>query len=331
MKLRRLATAAFSLGLVTQAFAADCRPDPLAGRTLYLRGTFNDWRADDETALRYLCDHYEIVGELKGEHSFKVGDEDWSTDADLGAAGDGALTPGTPMTLARKGAPLKAGFHGKERITVTPAATPAGAMTLLLTDLPADTPLPSSMPSSITDPVALSLSFDSQDATDKSPYGAVTVGTDIAFSLSALPGVDAVTLVVEKRKLEGNYDVLAYDEFARVPLARTTAHARERWSGHYRFDVPAVYGYWFEAKVGGKTVIFENNATPVYWTRERGAGGAGVVAEMPSNTKRIRRYRQTVYAPYAVPAWARDAVYYYIFPERFRNGDPRNDPKPGVD
>lgn len=28
----------------------------------------------------------------------------------------------------------------------------------------------------------------------------------------------------------------------------------------------------------------------------------------------------------AVPSWARDAVWYQIFPERFRNGDPKNDP-----
>jgi cyclomaltodextrinase / maltogenic alpha-amylase / neopullulanase len=118
-----------------------------------------------------------------------------------------------------------------------------------------------------------------------------------------------------------------------VPLARAPAGAdgRERWSGRYRFGAPAVYGYWFEAQVGGKTVIFENNATPVYWTQERGAGGAGVVAAPPSNAKRLRRFRQTVYTPYPVPAWASDAVYYYIFPERFRNGDPRNDPEPGVD
>ena len=26
------------------------------------------------------------------------------------------------------------------------------------------------------------------------------------------------------------------------------------------------------------------------------------------------------------PAWAREAVWYQIFPERFRNGDPANDP-----
>jgi glycosidase len=139
--------------------------------------------------------------------------------------------------------------------------------------------------------------------------------------------------VVEKRTLEGNYDVLKYAELARVPLARTPAGAdgRERWSAHFRFDAPAVYGYWFEVKVGGRTLVFENNTTPVYWTQEKGAGGAGAIAEMPSSTRRLRRYRQTVYTPYWVPAWAKDAVYYYIFPERFRNGDRRNDPKPGVD
>ena len=140
-------------------------------------------------------------------------------------------------------------------------------------------------------------------------------------------------LVVEKRKLEGNYDVLDYNGLARVPLTRAAAGAdgREHWSGHFRFDAPAVYGYWFEVKVGGRTLVFENNATPVYWTQEKGAGGAGVIAEMPSQARRIRRYRQTVYAPYDVPTWAKDAVYYYIFPERFRNGDTRNDEKPGVD
>jgi cyclomaltodextrinase len=325
MKLRLPAAIAFGLTLAAPAFAADCRPDPLPGRVVYLRGTFNDWRADDETAFSYVCDHYELVARLSGEQSFKVGDEDWVFD--FGAAGDAAPKAGVAVPLAAKGPALKASFHGIARLSLAAGAAP----TLLITDLPADTPLPAGPASSVSDPVALSLAFDSQDAADKSPYGAVTVGTEVAFSLRALPGVDQVTLVVEKRKLEGNYDVLQYDELARVPLVRTSARDHERWSGHYRFDAPAVHGYWFEAKVGGKTVILENNATPVYWTRERGAGGAGVVAEKPSNVKRIRRFRQTVYAPYPVPAWARDAVYYYIFPERFRNGDPRNDPKPGVD
>jgi len=326
MRLARIAAAALALLLATPTWAADCRPDPLPGRTVYLRGTFNDWRADDETAFSYVCDHYELDIRLGGEQSFKVGDEDWGFD--FGAAAvDAAPKPGVAMPLVAKGSALKATFHGIARLSITPGPTP----TLLVTELPPDTPLSAGPASKVTDPIALSLAFDSQAAADKSPYGAVTVGTDVAFSLRALPGVDQVTLVIEKRTLEGNYDVLRYDELARVPLVRANAGEHQRWSGHYRFDAPAVYGYWFEAQVGGKTVIFQNNATPVYWTRERGAGGAGVVAEMPSNTKRIRRYRQTVYAPYTVPAWAQDAVYYYIFPERFRNGDRHNDPKPGVD
>ena len=312
---------------------ADCRPDPLAGRALYLRGTFNNWRADDDTALRYACDHWELVARLPGVQSFKVADEDWSPDADFGAAGDVTLRPGAPQPLTRKAAAMKAAFDGTVRITVTPAATRDGTPTLVFVDLPADTPLPGPSSPAITDPVALSLAFDSRDPADKQPFGAVTTGSDVAFSLGALPGVESVTLVVEKRRLEGDQTVLDYDALARVPLVRAPARgtaARERWSGHFRFDAPAVYGYWFEVRVAGRTLVFENNATPIYWTREKGAGGAGVMSEMPSSTKRIRRYRQTVYAPYTVPAWARDAVYYYIFPDRFRNGDPRNDPQPGT-
>ncbi len=318
-------------GAATQARAADCRPNPAPGHVLYVRGSFNDWRADDDAALQWQCDHWEIVGPLDGEHNFKLGDEDWTADGDFGLAGDAKTAPGTPLALARKGAPVTYRFHGMTRLALAPAAMPGGAPTLTITDLPADTPRPPPPASTLVDPVALSLAFDSQRADDKSPYGAVPVSTDVAFSLGALPGVEQLTLVVDKRRLEGNYDVLAYAELARVPLARTRDGARERWRGHFRFDAPAVYGYWFEAKVGGRTVVIENNATPVYWTRERGAGGAGVVAEMPSSAKRIRRWRQTVFTPYSVPAWARDAVYYYIFPERFRNGDPRNDPEPGVD
>ena len=330
MKLRHAACGLVLTAGAAQAFA-DCRPDPLAGRPLYLRGSFNNWRADDDSALRYACDHWEIVAQLSGTQTFKVADEDWAPDADFGAAGDVTLQSGTPQVLARKGAAMKAAFTGAARITVTPAATPDGAPTLLLADLPAGTPLPSAPPSAITDPVALSVAFDSQRATDKTPYGAVPTGTEVAFSLSALPGVEQVTLVVEKRRLEGDQSVLEYEDVARVALARSADATRERWTGRFRFDRPAVYGYWFEVTIGGRTLVFQNNATPVYWTREKGAGGAGVVADMPASAKRIRRYRETVYAPYTVPAWARDAVYYYIFPERFRNGDTRNDPKPGVD
>jgi cyclomaltodextrinase len=331
MTLRHVAALLPLAFAATQALAVDCKVDPLAGRALYVRGTLNNWGAEDDAALRWLCDHWEITGRMDGDVTFKIGDEDWSADADFGVANEATLQAGTPVALVRKGTPLKARLHGVERLVLTPSATSDAAPMLLLIDLPADTPLPGPVPSSITDPVALSLAFDSQALADKTPYGAVPVGTDVAFALSALPGVDQVTLVVETRRLEGDQAIDAYAELARVPLARTSDGARERWSGRFRFDAAAVYGYWFEVKIGDRTLVFENNATPLYWTREKGVGGAGVIAEMPASAKRLRRYRQTVYAPYAVPAWGKDAVYYYIFPERFRNGDRRNDPKPGVD
>ena len=332
----RFARRALALSLAAgaaQVPAADCGPDPLAGRELYVRGTPNGWRAEDDAAMRWLCDHWEFVGPLHGEHSFKIGDEDWSADADLGVApGTPALASGAATPMQRKGEPVKHRFDGMSRVTLAPAATPDGTPVLTIVDLPAGTPPPPAPPS-ITDPLALSVSFDSRRAADKAPFGAVAAGTDVAFSLGALPGVSQATLVIERRRLEGDQTTLDYTELARVPLARAAAGAdgRERWSSHFRFDAPAVYGYWFELKIGERTLVFENNATPIYWTRERGAGGAGVIAEVPHSARRIRRFRQTVYAPYAVPAWAQDAVYYYIFPERFRNGDPRNDPKPGVD
>ena len=329
---RPLAAATLTL-LASSSFAADCGPDPLSGRPLFLRGTHNGWRADDDTALDWRCDHWEYAGKLAGDVTFKIGDEDWSPDADFGTSGDAALMPGKPVALARKGAALTTHLSGLERITLTPATTAGGAPVLLLADLAPGTPLPPPADTTVADPVAASLAFDSQDITNKTPYGAVLYGSDVTFTLSALPGVTDVTMIVQKRRLEGDQTLLEYGDVARVPLVRASADAsgREHWRGHFRFVAAAVYGYWFEARVNGRTVILQNNATPVYWTREKGAGGAGVVTARPASDKRIRRFRQTVYAPYAVPSWARDAVYYYIFPDRFRNGDRRNDPKPGVD
>lgn len=78
--------------------------------------------------------------------------------------------------------------------------------------------------------------------------------------------------------------------------------------------------------------MLQNNAEAVFWTREKGSHGTGAVAPMPSRISAVRRFRQTVYdAQFKVPDYAPDLVYYYIFPERFRNGDKRNDPKADQD
>jgi glycosidase len=393
--------------------AAECRADPLAGRTLYLRGTFNSWNAVETQRFVWACNRHELVTRIEGEHAFKLGDEGWSADADLGAA------PGA-AELRFKGPEIRRRFDGVHRFRVEwpagaaprlsvescgKAGAPFGETTLFLRGSlnnwaaldeyafrfscdayylnlkaagrhefkiadaawqPATTfgegggnyarafdgehtlrlafdgagppqltfgPKTFADPAapSVTDPVALSLRFDSRAPAHKRPFGAVTAGRTIEFAVTAKAGVDSLTLVVERRRLEGNQEKLDYTEAARVPMRR----AGSRWHAAHRFAEIGVYGYWFEAVIGGKRFAYQNNADAVFWTREKGSGGVGAVVaapETPAARSGIRRFRQTVYdAAFKVPEWAPDIVYYYVFPERFRNGDRRNDPQPGRD
>ena len=184
----------------------------------------------------------------------------------------------------------------------------------------------------VTNPVALSVAFDSRDVSFKSPFGAVTEGNTIQYSLTAAPGVEEMTLVVARHTLEGNQDVLTNTELARVPLTKVTEGSLERWSTSYTFPDKGVYSYYFQFKVGNETYVYENNKDTVYWTTEKGTDGVGLVEYLPAKEADIRRYRQSVYlSSFQVPEWAKDAVYYQIFADRFRNGDATNDPAPGKD
>jgi glycosidase len=313
----------------------NCLPHPLGGRELYLRGSYNQWGADEAHQFRYHCDHFELVTTLAGAQTVKVADEDWSADADFGG---GTLVLDKPASLISKGSGMNYLFAGAHRIQVIlPPAAPKPIMTIAVCPtslmgaaLPCAT-APESFATAVTDPVALSLRFDSRATEDKAPFGAIPNGTTVAFALSAMPGVDRLTLVVERRRLEGNQALLEYTRLARIPLQRAAPNlvGRERWSTSYTFKDIGVYGYHFEVEIAGSHFVYQNNSNAVFWTREKGSGGLGAVGAKSSSSKAVRRFRQTVYAAdYKVPDWARDAVYYCIFPDRFRNGDPTNDPEP---
>jgi cyclomaltodextrinase / maltogenic alpha-amylase / neopullulanase len=414
---------------------ASCIPSPFGARPLFLRGAFNNWNALENYRFTYRCNAFELVATVSGEHGFKVGDEQWSGDADLGGADNriGARRP-----LALRSANLVHNFNGTHRIRVSvpdyimtiencpsppfgdttiylrgtmnnwaalddfafkwscdayylnvnlassqefkiadakwgdassfgmsPKSTAAlqlqssplalartqdtegannigfmfnGPQTLklefsnnkpLLSVTPTSFDDPSQQP--VTDPVALSVKFDSRDIAFKQPFGAVTAGTKIDFALTSLSGVDRATLVIEKRRLEGNQEVLEYTPLARVPMQRVSEH----WHASHTFADISVYGYYYELVIAGKTYVYGNNRDSIFWTRERGSNGIGEIVEKPDDAKAtqgIRRFRQTVFdANFMVPDYAPDIVYYYIFPDRFRNGNRANDPKPGVD
>jgi cyclomaltodextrinase len=96
---------------------AVCAEDPLQGRALHLRGTFNSWNAADAQRFAWACNRYELVTRLQGEHKFKVGDEGWSADADFGRGPvDGQL--------AIKGSELRHTFSGVHRLTLRMGSSP---------------------------------------------------------------------------------------------------------------------------------------------------------------------------------------------------------------
>jgi glycosidase/predicted alpha/beta superfamily hydrolase len=261
---------------------------------------------------------------LSGAHEFRITDARFGGNINYGVSAPQTLQLDRAVMLAaRARASLRFDFSGEYALRLAfhdgkPQLTISMGTAAARLDAP------------VTDAIAQSLRFDSRDsAAHKYPFGAATAGTEMQFSIDAAAGASAATLVIEKRRLEGPQEVLDYAQVARVPLKRAPDGAHEHWRGTYKFDDIGVYGYYFVIDSGGAQYVYENNADPVPWTRELGSNGLGTVARaMPD--MRVRRFRQTIFrSDFHVPDWARDAVFYYIFPERFRNGDPANDPQAG--
>jgi glycosidase len=312
--------------------AANCLPPPFA-QTLFLRGTMNGDTPREDYAFQWRCKGYFLNVDLRGEQTFHIGDAKLGGGLVFGGAAGAAteLRAGQAFALGGGARAVVGGlqytFAGAATIELDFGAGAAGKPAILVG--------PKSFVDiderPIDDAVARSVKFDSRDLGDKRPFGAVVAGSEVEFGVAARPGIARMTLVIEKRRLEGWQEVLDYSELARVPLTRVSQGEGDRWQGSYRFEAIGVYGYHFEFAIGGREYLYTNNADPIPFTREVGSQGLGAVVDPPLR-ERIRRFRQTVYrADYKVPEWARDAVYYYIFPDRFRNGDPGNDPRPGVD
>ena len=335
-----LVMGACSLPPAAPSTTTRCSAPPLGDSVLYLRGDMNQWTADDSSELAWRCNAYTLNVQLAGSQRFKIADEGWTAGRIFGQSASQASTA-TPPPSATPDQPVRLASGPDTREM---ALTFAGAQTLRLA-FSADGPQLSLLPGHvddprqrpITDPVALSVRHDSRALADKSPIGAVTAGSTVAFALHALPGVQQATLVVERRHLVGDQAGLRYDPVARIPMQRSAhtttdaAPGSERFSAQHRFVDLGIYGYWFELQIKGQTYALQNNTDAIHWTREKGSNGQATVARLPDALRKVRRLRLSVYDPaFQTPGWAADAVYYYIFPERFRNGDKANDPQPGV-
>lgn len=176
------------------------------------------------------------------------------------------------------------------------------------------------------------LYYNSRDTLCKEPFGAIVPGTEVSFTLRAkAKEFEAITLLVDKQTIVGNQDQISFTDQTGYPLQKSGTSkdgALEYWTVKVTFPDVAVYTYLFQAESAAGKVLYGNNSEIVGEPNNKvvGTGGIGEI----SFSETVNKYRQTVYdAAFKVPEWAADAVYYQIFPDRFKNGDPSNDPRPG--
>ncbi len=165
---------------------------------------------------------------------------------------------------------------------------------------------------------------DTFSADYRSPGGPVTPGTTVKLRLRV-----------------GQSDITG----ARVRVWEDRSNAETyynmEWDGGFDTD-PATYDWWFvDVAVGAQTTVlyyfFEINdagscspADQDFYTDDDPqfyGGGYGAMSDTYNDGK---SFQITVYDPaFAVPDWMQGGVVYQVFPDRFRDGNPANNPPAG--
>ena len=152
---------------------------------------------------------------------------------------------------------------------------------------------------------------DSRSDRYRSPFGAQPFGTDITLRLrTARNDVEAVDQVVANLEGSGGFS---------QPMTKVaTSENYDWWEGMINNgDRPTVWNYHFQLRDGEASLIYADDG--------RLDGGIGRVYDELSGDG--HGWDIYTYVPgFDVPEWAKNATIYQIFPERFRNGDPNNDP-----
>ncbi len=157
------------------------------------------------------------------------------------------------------------------------------------------------------------LHHDSRSDLYRVPFGAVPTETAVTLRFRTYADdVEAVRLVLQNEGT-GNRSAQALQAVATQPgdpwaftLWETTIN-----SG----DVPTIHTYTFEIQDGDSLLSYVDN----------GDGGPGLVS-VAAPGQRSGWDIYTYVPDFDAPEWAKNAVIYQIFPDRFRNGRAENDP-----
>ncbi|RPJ00100.1 MAG: hypothetical protein EHM39_05380, partial [Chloroflexi bacterium] len=163
---------------------------------------------------------------------------------------------------------------------------------------------------------------DSHDDLYRTPLGAIPVQSTVLLRFRATTGtLNAATVRVWNERAQ---------EQTLLPMqvVGATPEGYEFWEA--TLDVgkdPTIYWYRFILEISdGEVLYYEDDFRPAevegaYYPGEE--GGVGMSYEASPDLS----WQITVYDPdFYTPEWMRNAVIYQIFPDRFRNGDPSNDP-----
>ncbi len=208
------------------------------------------------------------------------------------------------------------GGGGRGSLTSSASPNPSGGQLALAPDL---------APRAVDGRISESdLAHDSRSDLYRTPFGAVPAGTKVTLRIRAAAG-DLSDATVRVWDSLATVQVLVPMHVATTDRVGGT-HGYDYWEASLQtLARPTVLYYRFIVRDGATTRYLEDDLPADGGSNEANDGGPGqVYAESPDSSWQIVAYRPD----FATPEWTRGAVVYQIFPDRFFNGDPANDPRP---
>ena len=150
-----------------------------------------------------------------------------------------------------------------------------------------------------------SIKYDTESSDNKSIWGAVPTNQDVTFALETGTDVSNVRMIVK-----GNPDDQKNLELTKDGDA---ANGIQRWAVTTNFTKIGELTYYF---------VISNGSDVITYGDDDGYYGTGKTAALTD----VAPYDLVVYQDgYQTPDWMKNAVIYQIFPDRFANGDTKND------
>ncbi len=163
---------------------------------------------------------------------------------------------------------------------------------------------------------------DSRDTLYRTPGGAIPMGAPVTLRLRTFHN-DVTAARLRVYDLNGSSQSFFNMELAASDVSCYQAGMESRACDFWEVTLPNpdANNYWY------RFIVMDGTDTDYYADNTRALdGGLGQVSDDPVDDS----FALMVYDPaFTTPDWARSAVIYQIFPDRFRNGTKGNDPLTG--